>query len=73
MLRQGAAARSGPPRRHALVVFALEMVLENVLSNHAPQPVSLFDGMTERMPPKIGALLTCSFRRTPSTHPWQPL
>src|SRR3984893_19311237 len=46
-----AAARSGPPASHALVLFVLvfdpEVSLENVLSDHAAQPVPLFDGMTE--------------------------
>jgi hypothetical protein len=46
-----AAPRSGPPADHALVIFLLvfdpEVSLENVLSDHAAQPVPLFDGMTE--------------------------
>ena len=46
-----AAARSSPPPGDALVLFVLlfvpEVSLENVLSNHAAQPVPLFDGMME--------------------------
>jgi hypothetical protein len=46
-----AATRSGPPASHALVlivlIFVPEVSLENVLGDHAAQPVPLFDGMTE--------------------------